>query len=97
MVKQQSYEKQEKYQIGKDDKKLYEEGNSYYKKKDYHRAIDCYRKAIQINPQYSMAYYNLGVALGSINKTEEAIDCFRKAIQINPKFAAVYNMMGAAY
>jgi len=85
------------YQIGKDDERLKEEGNSYYDKKDYHRAIDCYRKAIQINPQYSLAYLNLGVALGSINKTEEAIDCYRKAIQINPKFAAAYNNMGTAY
>ena len=85
------------YQIGKDDTRLLDEGNSYYYKKDYHRAIDCYRKAIQINPQYSMAYYNLGVALRSINKTEEAIDCYRKAIQINPKLAAAYNNMGKAY
>ena len=84
------------YQIGKDDERLKEEGNRYYKKKEYHRAIDCYRKAIQINPRYSESYTNLGVALRSINKTEEAIDCYRKAIQINSQNSESYNNLGVA-
>jgi len=44
------------------------EGNSYYNNKDYKRAIDCYNKALEIDPNHTPpdslhgmgnAYYNL--------------------------------------
>ena len=34
--------------------------------------MDCYRKAISINPKYSVSYYNLGLEFKSVGKFKEA-------------------------
>ena len=39
----------------------------------YEEAIVAYQKAIQLNPQYAGAYYNLGFTLDKQEKYEEAI------------------------
>ena len=42
-------------------------------------AIAAYRAAVQIKPDYAMAYYNLGLALKARRKPAEAVAEFRKA------------------
>ena len=49
-------------------------------------AIESYRKAIKIDPNYVDAYNNLGNALDGIGKKEEAIESYRKAIKIDPNY-----------
>ena len=46
-----------------------------------------YHKAIQINPNYSEALNNLGLALAAKGRFDEAIENYRKAIQINPNYS----------
>jgi tetratricopeptide (TPR) repeat protein len=41
-------------------------------------------KAIEINPQNSLAWYNKGITLRHLNKYEEAIKAYEKAIESNP-------------
>ena len=48
--------------------------------------MECYRKAIKIDPNYAYAYNNLGNALDDIGKKEEAIENYRKAIKIDPNY-----------
>ena len=55
-----------------------------YNLNKYEEAIECYDKAIQINPNYSNAFNIKGHALYNLNKYEETIECYDKAIQINP-------------
>jgi len=38
------------------------------------------RKALEINPNYPVAYYSLGLTLERMNKPDEAIQCFTKAL-----------------
>jgi tetratricopeptide (TPR) repeat protein len=49
-------------------------------------AIQNFKKAIEINPNYDKAYNNLALALRQQGKLEEAIQNFRKAIEINPNY-----------
>ena len=60
----------------------------------FDEAIENYRKAIQINPNYSEALNNLGVALADKGRFDEAIENFRKAIQINPNRTETYINLG---
>jgi tetratricopeptide (TPR) repeat protein len=41
-------------------------------------------KAIEINPHNSKAWYNKGVVLGHLNRSNEAIKAYGKAIKLNP-------------
>ena len=43
------------------------------------------RKAIELNPNYAMAYSNLGGILRDLGKLQEAELSQRKAIELNPK------------
>ena len=57
-----------------------------YFKRNYLATIQYLDKAIEINPNYDLAWYNKGVALGKLNLHEEAIKAFDKAIEINPNY-----------
>ncbi|MEI6687473.1 MAG: tetratricopeptide repeat protein, partial [Planctomycetota bacterium] len=45
----------------------------------YPEAIADYTKAIELNPNLATAYYNRGIVLKSLGKTEAAIADFTKA------------------
>jgi tetratricopeptide (TPR) repeat protein len=65
-------------------------------------ASDAYREAIHHKPNYLDAYYNMGIAYGSlqdagINKINSAIGAFKEAIRINPKFHHAHIALGASY
>ena len=46
-----------------------------------------FRKAIELNPNYAIAYSNLGNILRGLDNLKEAELSYRKAIKINPNFA----------
>ena len=48
-------------------------------------AIDCYLKAIKINPNQEIAYNNLGTAFSESKRTKEALDFYEKVFKVNPK------------
>ena len=51
------------------------------------------KKAIKLNPNFTMAHFNLGCILIDLGKLQEAELSTRKAIELNPNFAdAHYNL-----
>jgi superkiller protein 3 len=52
--------------------------------KEYDKAIECFRKAIELDPKNAMAYQNIGGALLMQGKPDESIAAFRTAIQLDP-------------
>jgi tetratricopeptide (TPR) repeat protein len=62
----------------------------------FDEAIENFRKAIQLNPNYTAALINLGNALAAKGRFDEAIENYRKAIQINPNYTAALNDLGNA-
>jgi len=53
-----------------------------------------YREAIKINPNFTLAHYNLGNLLKNSNQFEKAEKEFRKAIKINPNLAPAHYNLG---
>jgi tetratricopeptide (TPR) repeat protein len=47
----------------------------------YTEAIECYDKALAINPKQDNALFNKGNALDRLEKYDEAIECYDKAIE----------------
>jgi tetratricopeptide (TPR) repeat protein len=65
-------------------KTFYNKGSSLRNLGKYSKAIECYNKAIEIDPNYSIAFNNKGKSLESLGKYSESIECFNRAIEINP-------------
>jgi tetratricopeptide (TPR) repeat protein len=59
-------------------------------------AIECYQKAIKLDPKIAEAHNNLGLVLHGKGKVDEAIACFQKAIALAPKDANAHNNLGFA-
>ncbi|CAN0497692.1 unnamed protein product, partial [Phaeothamnion confervicola] len=55
---------------------LYARGNAHLIKRDFDRAIPDLDQAIQLNPNYSVALYDRGVAYGLKGEAERAISDF---------------------
>ncbi|CAG9334100.1 unnamed protein product [Blepharisma stoltei] len=65
-------------------------------KKGNLEAIECYRKAIKICPDWADIYNNLGNALDELGKYPMAIESFNKAIELEPENPSFYNNRGLA-
>jgi tetratricopeptide (TPR) repeat protein len=60
-------------------------------------AILLYQKAIELDPQYSNAYNNLGAAYRHKGDIDKAIAFTEKAIALEPKNSKAYNNLGIIY
>ena len=70
-------------------------GNILSNKKNNKEAELCYRKAIEIKSDFSLAYNNLGSLLSKQGNLIEAEKFTEKAINYNPKFELAYVNLGS--
>ncbi len=73
------------------------EGNQYYQKYKFEKAIEAYEKAIEIDLDSDIACYNIGLAYAKLSKFEKAIEAYEKAIEIKPDKYETYYGIGFAY
>ncbi len=59
-------------------------------------AIACFKTAIELDPKFAEAHYNLGLAMYGKGQVDEAIACYNKAIELDPKYAVAHNNLGVA-
>ena len=59
-------------------------------------AVACYRRALELKPDYAEAHNNLGVALKDQGKLDEAVACYRRALELKPDYAEAHNNLGNA-
>ena len=71
-------------------------GNALKRKGDLEAAINSYKKAASVNPDYAEAHKNMGHALKAKGDLQAAIKSYKQAIQINPDYDEAYNNMGNA-
>jgi len=62
----------------------------------YEEAIRAFDKAIELNPDVPVAWYNKGVALANLEKHDEALRAFDKAIELKPDYATAWDNKGVA-
>ena len=70
-------------------------GISYGKLGRYQEAIDMFKRAIQINPNFANSYPNLGKVLVLIGEYDEAKKQYQMAINKAPYFLPAYKDLGA--
>ena len=52
--------------------------------KKYEEAIECFDKAIKLEPNYATGYHNKGISLEKLKRDKEAKECFNKANELKP-------------
>jgi tetratricopeptide (TPR) repeat protein len=75
---------------------LFEEGLGHLESKEYHKAIKCFDKAIEVDPKNAVAWSEKGYVLNELGNLIEAIKCFDKAIEVDPKNIFAYRGKGVA-
>ncbi len=60
------------------------------------QAIDHYRRAVDLRPDYAEAHYNLGRLLVEKGQLDDAIAHYEKAVAINPADAEAQNNLGVS-
>ena len=81
----------------KDAEHYFNLGISNGKSGKYQEAVDAYKQAIRIKPDFTAAYYNLGHAYRKLGKNQEALGAFKQAIRIRPDLAIAHENLGATY
>lgn len=72
-------------------------GTVYAAKGDLARAVEAFKKAIAIKPDFCDAYYNLGLANNRQSRQSEAIENFLQVVRLNPHDSVAQNDLGALY
>ena len=87
-------------QAQKNERALIRKGNRQFNDSAFVEADVNYRKALEINPQSTVAMYNLGNTLSQQNKLEDAIEQYADAARIEKdkeKLGEIYHNMGVIF
>jgi len=76
---------------------LKEQGNEYLKINNLDKAVECYKQALKINPEFADAYFNLGKALKLQKKYPEAIQALEQAKKLNLSDTETITVLGETY
>lgn len=72
-------------------------GLRYHDLGRWHKAIQAFKKAAVIKPDYDLAYFGLGIVYSQLETWEDALTSFQKAVELSPDYAAAYLGLGIAY
>jgi tetratricopeptide (TPR) repeat protein len=77
--------------------KHFKQGFGYQDKGDLDKAIEEYKKAIELNPNYLQAHMNLGAAYIGQKKYDQAIDEFNTVVKLNYYYGTAHYNLGYVY
>lgn len=84
--------------VDTDAKLEYNKGIDFYNSGQFDEAVDCFRKAIDLEPNYVDAYYNLGMTFDYLKQYEASISMFRELLARKPDdYDAVYRAALVSY
>jgi tetratricopeptide (TPR) repeat protein len=92
-----SIEEEEKRRHTTEARMLNNAGVMAYHNGQYEKALELFRKTIDLDPAMTEAYNNLGLTYTEINEEEKATEAFKKAISLSPELAAAYNNLGYVF
>ena len=72
----------------------YNKGIAFFKMSDYNEAIDAFKNAVEQEPRFADAYFNLGILYDYFDNPKDAIIAFNRAYIINKNdYEALYYMI----
>lgn len=63
--------------------KHYKEGEGYAEKDKTEKAIESYKKAVALDPEFAFAWDNMGLCYRKLDKYDDAIRCYKKSLEVD--------------
>lgn len=76
---------------------LFQVGLLYSGVKKYKEGLECYHRALKINPNDPLTLYNTGLSYLNMDKSEESLIYFQQAIELQPVFPEALLNYGLAH
>ena len=76
---------------------LKKQGDTLLQQGRFTASIDCYLRALEMNPNFVEALNNLGLAYKGLGKWQESEACLLRAIRLRPQNATAFNSLGNLY
>ena len=70
--------------------KMLEDGSRYYLKGNFKKAIDCFLKVLEVEPENTKALFYLSIAYMDLGRYDEAIATIDRLIVLEPDNALAY-------
>ena len=64
-------------------------GNEYYRRRQYARAIEQFKRALDLKPDYDLVVINMANAYRALGRDEEAMVGYRRFMELDPKNAQI--------
>ncbi len=72
-------------------------GVGHYRADRYMEAVEAYKQAIRLKPDFAAAYHNLGYVYDELGRYKEALESYKHAVQLTPNDAGMYSNMAVTY
>ncbi|CAJ0764136.1 17498_t:CDS:2, partial [Entrophospora sp. SA101] len=72
-------------------------GSYWYKQKNFMKSIECYEKALKINPLFENSWFIKGCAAMHMENWELAIEAFTRTISVNPENSESWNNLATIF
>ncbi len=96
MQKQNLEDEEHKRQLS-EAKRINNAGVVAYHNGHYEKALELFEKCVEIDPEFTEGYNNLGLAYTELDEESKATNAFKKAIELNPDLAVTYNNLGYVF
>lgn len=83
--------------FGEDSRELLRDASSYFEKGDYKKALEYCNKSIDLDPNYSDAYFIRGAVHFAAGDYESSVKDFTAAIELDPTDNNAYFRRGKGY
>ena len=77
--------------------KVYNVGAEHFKKGQFEKAAECFKKAAELDGNLYRAWAYLGMAYAQTGQLDPAIEAYRKCIDIAPDYHKAFNNVGELY
>lgn len=80
--------------ILKDEISWNNEGVEFLKRGETSKALECFDKAIELNPTFELAWANKANTFFKLKRYDEALECVNKALELHSSWADVLKLKG---